>query len=157
MTMAERVAMAVQGVRFPLHEAFPATALLGPYRQEGLESSRLALSIGAADAQRLIEALRGGYAMHSRAIQVLDQAVYALGGQIVAVRLHTLQPGLLHAAILIRTPLDQVALPLALGSALTVAVRCGVPLLVDDGLLSSTHVRHAQPWQSWGRASLNDA
>lgn len=117
----------------PLHDGQPAVVLLGPRGRP--EGRPLPLSLGAGDAQLLLDALRGG-AAQARLLSRIGCAVAALGRGLVLRPLPA--EGNAMAPARGGGPTSGAwDLAVEAGQALAAAVRLGVPLLGDQRLFAA--------------------
>lgn len=103
-------------------------------------SRRMPIIIGVPEAQAIANELEGVRAQRPMTHDLLKDVIEALGAQLREVFIHSLREGTFYASLNFEfSGLEIDARP---SDAIAIAVRCGVPIFVDESILDEASIDH---------------
>lgn len=98
-------------------------------------SRTLPIVIGQLEAQAIMRRLSGEVPPRPMTHDLLDSAVFGLGGEVSGVKIVSAKEGVFHARVLIRQGGREVDLDARASDALALAAGVEVPVWAEEGLL----------------------
>ena len=104
---------------------------------------RMPIIIGVPEAQAIANELEGVNAQRPMTHDLLKNVIEALGSQLKEVAIHSLKEGTFYASLVFDfSDLEVDARP---SDAIAIAVRCGVPIYVDEEILEEASIDQSEP------------